>query len=264
MTASPLSQALTVTAYEIRKYLRGRRVIGMLILLALIVGLLVGLPPALGIPYATDPNVFVSTFAGFSGLLVVLGAVLFAADALVSEHEKRTGYFLFPNPVRREVIVVGKLAASLLTSAVVVSLYYVAAAIAALVVTGATTWDIGLSYLYALAYLAAVVGVAFLLSSIFKSTVAATVLTFFLFTLIFNIVSAVLSLANIDPWFLPTSASGIIGNVLSPSPFGGGGPGGPFFTFVPDVTTSLLVFAAYFVAGSILAILLFRRRELSS
>jgi len=263
VTASPLTQVLTVTAYEIRKYLRGRRLVGMLLLLALIVGLLVGLPPALGIAYATEPNQFVSTFAGFSSLLVVLGAVLFAADALVSEHEKRTGYFLFPNPVRREVLVVGKLAASLLTSAVVISLYYAAATIAARVITGSTTWEIGLSYLYSLAYVAAVVGVAFLLSSIFKTTVSATVLTFFLFTLIFGIVSAILPLADIDPWFLPTSASGIIGNVLAPaSPFPG--PGGGFPTFVPDVMTSLLVFAAYFVAGSVLAVLLFRRRELSS
>ncbi len=94
MTPSPFAQIVTVASYEIRKYIRGRRLLGMLILLALIVGLFVGLPPALGIKYASTPDAFVSTFATFSGLLVVLGGVLFAADALVSEHEKRTGYFL--------------------------------------------------------------------------------------------------------------------------------------------------------------------------
>src|SRR5206468_11429841 len=165
-------------AYEIRKYIRGRRLLGMLILLGLIVGLFVGLPPALGIKYASTPDAFISTFATFSGLLVVLGGVLFAADALVSEHEKRTGYFLFPNPVRREVLVLGKLVASLVTSSMIISLYYLAATVAAVAVTGATTWEIGLSYAYALAYMAAVVGVAYLISAIFKSTVAATVLTF--------------------------------------------------------------------------------------
>jgi len=265
MTPGSLSQVLIVTSYEIRKYFRGRRLIGVLLLVGLIVGLLIGLPPALGIAYAKEPNAFVSTFANFSGLLVVLGGVLFAADALVSEHEKRTGYFLFPNPVRREVLVLGKLLASLLTSGLVVSLYYAAAAVAALLITGSTTWEIGLSYAYALAYMTAVVGVAYLLSAVLRSTVSATVLTFFLFTLIFNIIGGILPLASIEPWFIPTSASGIIGNVLSPPRTGGPGPGGGFgFSFVPDVTTSLLVFAAYAIVGSVLAIVLFRRRELST
>jgi len=257
-----LAQTLTVASYEVRKYVRGRRLIGMLILLALIIALILGVPPALGVKYASQPNVFVSTFAGLASLLVVLGGVLFAADALVSEHEKRTGYFLFPNPVRREVLVLGKLAASLFTSGMIISLYYLAATVAALAVTGSTTWEIGLSYAYALAYLTAVVGVAYLISATFKSTVAATVLTFFLFTLIFSIVGALLNRGKVAPWFIPTSAAGIIGDVLAPPVFGG--PGGAFAEFVPDATTSLLVFGAYFIAGSVLAILLFRRRELST
>jgi len=261
MMKDAFAQTLTVASYEVRKYLRGRRLIGMLVLLALIIGLILGVPPALGVKYASQPNVFVSTFAGFASLLVVLGGVLFAADALVSEHEKRTGYFLFPNPVRREVLVLGKLVASLVTSSMIISLYYLAATVAAVAVTGATTWEIGLSYAYALAYMCAVVGVAYLLSSLLKSTVAATVLTFGLFFLIFTILGALLfNAGKVDPWFIPSSASGIISDVLVRPTDGQG----PFRQFVPDATTSLLVFAAYFLAGSFLAILLFRRRELSS
>jgi len=264
MTASPLAQVVTVASYEIRKYFRGRRLLGILILVGLIIGLFLGLPPALGSAYPSTPNAFVSTFATFTGLLVVLSGVLFAADALVSEHEKRTGYFLFPNPVRREVLVLGKIAASLIVSAAVISLYYGAAAIAALVVTKSLTWDVGLSYLYALAYMIAVVGIAYLVSALFKSTVAATVLTFFLFTLIFGIVGAILPAAEIDPWFIPTSASGIISDVLGGTAVRPG-PGGEVTRgFVPDPATSLLVFAAYAVIGAVLAILLFRRKELAS
>ena len=264
MSASPLAQVGVVTSYEIRKYLRGRRLLGVLILVGLIVGLLLGLPPALGIAYATTPNAFVSTFALFASILVVLSAVLFAADALVSEHEKRTGYFLFPNPVRREVIVLGKLAASLIVCAAVISLYYGAASIAALVITGSLTQDIGLSYAYALAYMTAVVGVAYVLSASMKGTVAATVLTFFLFTLIFSIVGTILPVAKVEPWFIPTSAAGIIGNALG-APSIGPGPGDGFgVAFVPDPATSLLVFATYAVVGAVFAIMLFRGRELSS
>ena len=176
MSASSFGQVVTVASYEIRKYIRGRRLLGILILVGLIIGLFLGLPPALGSPYASNPNAFVSTFATFTGLLVVLSGVLFAADALVSEHEKRTGYFLFPNPVRREVLVLGKIAASLIVSAAVITLYYGAAAIAALIVTKSLTWDVGLSYLYALSYMTAVVGIAYVVSATLKSTVAATVL----------------------------------------------------------------------------------------
>src|SRR5712691_13434733 len=192
MTAGPVAQVFTVASYEIRKYIRGRRLLGILILVSLIIGLFLGLPPALGIKYASTPDAFVSTFATFSGLLVVLGGVLFASDALVSEHEKRTGYFLFPNPVRREILVLGKIAASVIVCAAVLSLYYGAAAIAALAVTHSLTWDVGLSYVYSLAYMIAVVGIAYLISALLKSTVAAAVLTFFLFTLIFGIVGAIL------------------------------------------------------------------------
>src|SRR3989475_11072945 len=158
MTPSPFAQVVTVASYESRKYIRGRRLLGILILVGLILALFIGLPPALGIPYASTPNAFVSTFATFTGLLVVLSGVLFAADALVSEHEKRTGYFLFPNPVRREGLVLGKIAASLIVSAAVLTLYYGAAAVAALIVTEALAWDVRLSDLYALSCLHAVGG----------------------------------------------------------------------------------------------------------
>src|SRR5207245_4202862 len=153
MTPSPLAQVITVASYEIRKYIRGRRLLGILILVGLILALFIGLPPALNIPYASTPNAFVSTFATFTGLLVVLSVVLFAADALVSEHEKRTGYFLFPNPVRREVLVLGRITASLIVSAAVISLYYGAAAMAALIVTQSLTWAVCFPVLYPLPFL---------------------------------------------------------------------------------------------------------------
>ncbi len=264
MDRTDLSQAWTVAVYEIRKYLRGRRLLGMLILLALIVGLLLGLPKALGQPYPSDPDRFVASFAQFASILIVLCGVLFAADALVSEHEKRTGYFLFPNPVRRETIVVGKLLASLVASGFIILLYYAAAILSALVITGGVTGAMALSAAYALAYMACVVGVAFLLSSILRGTISASVLTFFLFTLIFTLVDGLLNAAKVSPWFVPTAAAGIIGNVLAPpSPFPGPG-GGAFTAFNPDVGASLAVFAAYFLVGGIVATVLFRRRELKS
>ncbi|HKW43675.1 MAG TPA: ABC transporter permease subunit [Thermoplasmata archaeon] len=263
MSASPFAQVITVTSFEIRRYIRGRRLLGILILVGLILGLLLGLPPALGIAYASTPNEFMLTFASFASLLIVLGGVLFAADSLVSEHEKRTGYFLFPNPVRREVLVLGKIAASLIVCTAVLTLYFGAAAIAALAVTHSLTWEVGLSYAYSLAYMAAVVGIAYLLSALLKSTIAATVLTFFLFTLIFGIIGQILPFAHVDPWFVPTHAAGIITDVLGLS-VAPGPPADRRVVFVADPAISLGVFAAYAIVGGILAVLWYRRRELAS
>lgn len=255
-------QAVIVAAYEVRKYLRGRRLVGMLILIAVIVALVLVLPPALGQSYTKDPNAFVSTFATFTGILVVLSGVLFASDALCSEHEKRTGYFLFPNPVRRETIVVGKILASLAASGIVLVLYYAAAMISAQIVTGSITEDMGLSLLYALGYMLCVVGVAFLLSAVLRGTISAAVLTFFLFTLIFTIVQGLLIAGKVSPWFLPSAASSIIGDVLGSS---AARPGpAAAFAFTADPATSVGVFFAYFLVGGIIAMLAFKRRELKT
>ncbi len=260
-----VSQAWIVAVYEFRKYLRGRRLLAMLVLVALIVALLLALPPLLGSAYASTPDAFAAGFVEFTGILIVLAGSLFAADALNAEHEKRTGYFLFPNPVRRETIVAGKFLASLAAGGLIVLLYYGAASLSAFVITGSLTWDIALSAAYALAYMACVTGVAFLLSATLKGTVTSTVLTFFFFTLISVLVEGVLRAASVSPWFLPSAASGIIGNVVTGGPTSVPGPGGRFIAiFVPDVPTSLAVFAAYFVASAIVATILFRRRELKS
>ena len=259
------SQAWVVAAYEFRKYLRGRRLLAMLVLVALIIALLLALPPLLGTPYASTPDAFAASFTEFTGLLVVLSGSLFAADALNSEHEKRTGYFLFPNPVRRETIVVGKLLASVAAAGLVVLLYYGVASVSALVITGSFSGDIAFSAAYALAYMACVVGVAFLLSAVLRGTVTSTVLTFFLFTLISVVIEGVLRAASVSPWFLPSAASGIIGNAVTGGPVGVPGPGGRIIaSFVPDVPTSLAVFAAYFAVCALGAAILFRRRELMS
>src|SRR2546425_6786170 len=103
----------------------------------------------------------------------------------------------------------------------------------------------------------AVVGIAYLVSATFKSTVAATVLTFFLFTLIFSIVGALLPAAKIDPWFIPTSASGIISNVLGGTPVRPGPGGSESVGVIPDPATSITLCGAYAIVGGGLPVLRF-------
>src|SRR2546429_1253341 len=101
----------------------------------------------------------------------------------------------------------------------------------------------------------AVVGIAYLVAALCKSTVAATVLTFFLFTLIFGIVGAILPAAKIDPWFIPTSASGIISDVLGGTAVRPGSGGVATPGFVPDPSTAFLVFPTFSVIRAVLWLL---------
>ena len=52
-----LSQILIVTRYELLKHFRSRRLIGIIIVAALILSLIYLLPPALGYPYAGDRQI---------------------------------------------------------------------------------------------------------------------------------------------------------------------------------------------------------------
>ena len=77
-------------------------------------------------------------------------------------------------------------------------------------------WQFGESFLFAWFYLVAVLGFTFFFSSLFKSTsysiLVTAILFLFAFTLIQTLVSA---LAQIEPWFILTYGSEIIGNVLT-------------------------------------------------
>ena len=82
---SDFRQFLLVVRYEILKYLRSKRLIAMLIILALIIGLILGVPPALGHDYPSDALDFAGMFVGFVSILIILCVTFFGADAIVSE-----------------------------------------------------------------------------------------------------------------------------------------------------------------------------------
>lgn len=74
--------------------------------------------------------------------------------------------------------------------------------------------------------------------------------------MILPIVSTVLSIVEIDPWFIITHSADLITNVfgLSSGGFGpGGGMGSMFFRFSPDFYLGIMVMVAYsiifFLAG---------------
>ncbi len=199
---SDVRQTMTVIYYELYKYVRSARMVGIFALAALIVAIILIIPPALGQEYPRDPAYFAQRFFLWTGVLIVVGATLFAGDSLASEFQGRTGYLMFPNPVKRLVYFTGKLLASLLTMFFVVSVFYV-------VVSLLTIWhsqsfsDLTYrSFGLALLYVVAAVGVGYLVSAVMKGATGALVFTFAILFLIFPILDGVLSFAGAKPGVL--------------------------------------------------------------
>jgi ABC-2 type transport system permease protein len=279
MRPNRIRQIGTVTRYELLKYLRGRRLLAIVLLTVIVSAIFLVVPPAIGSQYSKDPTEFITNMLQFLGVLSILSATFFGADAVVSEFESKTGYFLFPNPIRKTTIFLGKFIASALVSVGAIALYYLIAVASVRVIDGSVPANTGLSFAYSLVYLFAILAVAYLFSAVMRSSVYSLMLTFFTFFLILPIVSAVGEVAKFKPWFSVTFASGIATNIFkTPYPTdtvttttGGGGVGASSAAvgqtistaqYYPTVTLSLAVMAAYFIVAFLLAIVLARRREM--
>ncbi|MEE9150267.1 MAG: ABC transporter permease [Thermoplasmata archaeon] len=254
-------QYFTVVRYELLKYLRSRRLIAMWIILALIIGLIIGLPPALGVEYPSDALGLAQLFVGFVSILVVLCFTFFGADAIVSEFQQKTGYVLFPNPLKRSVILSGKFTASLLSAVLTITIYYGAIMAAVGAINHSIPGEIVISYLFCIIYLLAGMAVAYLFSSLMKSVAMAYVLVFFFFFMIMDIINVMFMIAGVTPWASLTFSSGIITYVLY-VPYPTATDVGPFNMFYPEIALSLLVMLFYLVITFALTYFTFSRKEM--
>ena len=268
---SDVRQIGTVTKYELIKHLHGRRLLAIVLLTIIISAIFLIAPPASGSQYPKDPKEFMINIITFLAILSILSATFFGADAIVSEYESKTGYFLFPNPIRKTAIFLGKFIASALVSVGAIGLYYVIAVVSVRVIYGSTPANTGLSFAYSLVYLFAILAIAYLFSAVMRSSVYWIMLTFFYLFLILPIVNAIGTIAKFKPWFSITFANGISQYIFqNPYPTDvssaivplGGTQASSIPQYYPDVRLSLVVMAAYLVVAFVLSILLFERREM--
>jgi ABC-type transport system involved in multi-copper enzyme maturation permease subunit len=274
MAPNSAHQIVTVATFELLKYLRGRRLLAIVLLTVFISAIFLVVPPAIGSAYPKDPKEFTTGMLAFLGILSILSATFFGADALVSEYESKTGYFLFPNPIGKTAIFLGKFVASAVVSVGAIELYYAIVLVSVRAIDGSIPANAGLSFAYSLVYLFAILAVAYLYSAVMRSSVYSLVLTFFTFLLILPIIDAVGAIATFKPWFSLTFASGIsqyvfrspypIDNVLTKTALTGPSSGMqiPVTQYFPAIPLSLIVMAAYFFFAFALAIILAGRREM--
>jgi ABC-2 type transport system permease protein len=272
---SSMAQVGISMKYTFLEYFRSRRFLILLIITLLIAALLTI------IVAWRRPEGFLASNLGFYSswwgtsvtFVIILAGIFFGGDAISGEFQNKTGYFGIPNPVRRSSIYIGKWLSAFL-AATAIMLIFTAITIANGVYyfgSSGVPYQFGLSLLFAWFYLAAVLGLTFLFSSLFKSSsisiLVTVILLLFGFTLIQTLVS---DLVGIEPWFVLTYGSGIIGNILnSPYPLAKTVTSTPFghghtltiTTFSASVPQGLAIIGIYFIVTTILGLLLFERKE---
>jgi len=265
---SEFEKLKTVTRYELLKQFRRRRFYGALAITVIAVILTIGLYKGLDLPRqmgAPDTPELFAIFVTSMSTIAILGAVFFAGDAIASEFERKTGYILFPNPVRRITLVAGKYIACFIATAAILALAYLISTGALLGFYRRLPGGILGSFAIALMLACCVLSIAFTFSSLLKGSMGATIATLLTFMLIFPIISTSLSYAGYAPWFMPDYAGDAVANTYGvplQQAFGGM-PGQRLrFKWNPEPTLSFLVLLTYAVILFQLSIWVTKRREM--
>lgn len=252
--------------FEMLKHIKRKRILVTLILAILIPLIFFIVPPLLGQGYAATANGFAASNLGFVNLLIILSGAIFTGDSISGEFENKTGLLLFSTPQRKSSIFTGKYIASVIATWLIVSLYYLITSMEIASIYGASgiSVEIAQSFLLALLYSTSVVSIVFFFSSIMKRTITSTLVGFFLLLMILPIITAVFTVAEVDPWFIVTHNGGLITDVLGTVNGGGLGPGHGFnlTIFKPDLWSGISVMSAYTVILFLTGIVMADRRKM--
>jgi ABC-type transport system involved in multi-copper enzyme maturation permease subunit len=263
---SGLAQCGVQAEFEFMNYLRSARFYILLAIvatigLAIMAVMYVYRPPA----YTSSPLSFYSVWWGtVVNICVVLTGIFFGADAISTEFQNKTGYYLLPNPVGRSSIFVGKLFASFLASVIAIGVYAAITLVDGAIYFGSNVpYQFVESFVFALFYILPILGVSFLISSLFKNNSSSILVTALLLLLGFNFITPLITtLSNSEPWYILSYGAGIITSVLSPSGFpphqvvlAGSS------SFNATIPEGLAIMLAYFAVTLILGIALFEKED---
>ncbi len=266
MSKGDFSQMITISKYQFLNFIRSKRLYTLLLII-----LLMALAYILVIWYYIDPsqmepNDFLSNWVTFVPFLTVLIALFFGGDAIASEYDKKTGYFLFPNPIKRWVILWGKFLASFLASIIVLLLFWGFALTDTYYYFGEITEEMWKSLGLSLLYLLSLLSLTYMFSSFFRSSAVAITIVAILYIFIFGIIESIGMFTGIEPWFSITYSSNIITNVLKnpyPPHMQEITQGGLKITiFNPTLEIGIAIMVGYFIISSIVATIVITYREM--
>ncbi|MGP8158091.1 MAG: ABC transporter permease [Thermoplasmata archaeon] len=270
---STLSQALILSRYQFRDYLRSRRFIlmmGIVLAAGAILTTVVAYYRPVGVIDNAD-DLYGTLWAGGAGVVIVFAGIIFGGDAIAGEFQNKTGYFLMGLPIKRTTVYAGKYLATLAASIVSLVVYLI-------IVTGNAVYYLGLnafsvpgplieSFAITLLYLLALLGFVFLFSSLFKTSAYAVLVVAVLFLFGFSIIqTVVLTLAHTEPWFLLSYVNAINAYPLTGVPAHVVTVRNPFTrvtstAYNPTYLEGILVMAGYWLLTTIGGLLSFEREE---
>ncbi len=261
-----LDQAIRLSRYQLRDYLRSRRFVLMVSIVVAIGALLTFVLShfhGAGLTGSTDAF-YGSLWAGGAPAVIVFAGIIFGGDAIAGEFQNKTGYFLMGLPIRRTSVYLGKYVAAFVASTICLLLY-----LAILVGNGVFYLGVGsangalvVSLAITLLYLAALLGAVFLFSSMFKNSLYAVLVVAVLFLFGFSIIQGlVVGLVHIEPWFLITYAQSVIsypfGSIpahIQQGPFGA-------VSYNPTYAEGLAIILGYAGLTALGGLALFEREE---
>jgi len=264
-----MEQIMVTTQYEMKKSFQSRGFYGIIGLIAVVIGLMTVARPLLGVDFPSDGVTFIQDYVTWVQIIVLIGAVAFSSGAISSEFEKRTGLLMFPQPVKRETYLMGKYLSSIIVVALALGAYYAVVSVLSFAIAGDVPATIFLSYGFAVLYAMAVCAVATLFSSVLRTNTASIVATVLTFLVIMALVAQLLSMSNIDPFFMTSNAGEAISYSLEspyPSTYTStthmpDGSTSDFTTYIPSELAAVGVLLGYVAASLLLANVMFKRRQ---
>ena len=267
---SDVKQMWIMMKYQFKNYMRAKRLYILLLITTLVIALIVSVNVYFGNPSEEPVKNTASSFANFSEILVVLTALFFGGDAIASEYQNKTGYFLLPNPIRRYVIYWGKYLASLLASLIVLLFYLISGLLYTFYFHSTIPVEYLYSILYSFVFLVSLLAFTYLFSTFFKNGAVALTIVAILYFFVFNIIDGVSQIASVEPWFSITYAAGIITLVFQGSYMGDyphsqvihAGKGLTITMYSPYLWEGVAIMLGYFIISVILGTLVFQRKEM--
>jgi len=263
------SQLVTVAKYEFRNYFGSRRFY-VLLAIALLVSALLTYVVASRRPasfLSSSLDFYANWWGDIASLMVILSGIFFGGDAISSEFQNRTGYFLVPNPIRRSSIYVGKWISAFIAAVIILAITLAITMANAFYYFGPSIpSEFIQSIAFSLIYLASVMGFCFLFSSLFKSSSYSILVSAILFLFVFSLIETlVASVVQTEPWFVPTYGASIITNVMK-VPFPAHAVSQTFrgitiTTYSATIIEGLEILLSYCAITAALGLYLFERKD---
>jgi ABC-2 type transport system permease protein len=218
--ADDIRQIGVVTKYELLKHLRGKKFIIFAAIAALVLVLITALNIIFDGALPDEPQAFMEQYLSFVYILLIIGVSLLCASTITSEFEERTALLMFPRPIKKISFFLGKVLACYIVVGGVLLIYYGICIIMSFGAAGGLDMNTFGSLGIALLFMIGAGGFALLMSSIFKKSSSAIIVTIMVMLLVFSIIDSVLIFNSVEPVFSVTYASNDIINFIAGDPTG--------------------------------------------